>query len=195
MISIRDLIITNKKVISLSEVSKVFPSAGPVSLRNLFNPYVVIMRVNRTLEAGDVSGWAEMRYFSNGLWRFKGHVGSDARIFDNDYNYSAWSLYKGPAGDTVYVHNSGTLKPDGGDDWDKYGHSTWIADNWEGVISHGTHFHLHQSSDFGWEEFGRVMVGVAGIALLLSPIFAPEHCQYKKDENGNLRSECTIQID
>jgi hypothetical protein len=195
MISVRDLIQTEKPYISIRELVNKYPVPSPISIRNLLAPRVFIARGSRELSAGSLTGWAEFTSFSNGRWCYKGHLDSDAMFFSEKYTFSAWPYYVHPSGSTVSVTQSGDIGPRDSNDWEQWGHSLWIAENWEEIVSHGTHFHLHTSASFGWDEFFRIMGTVTAFALMLSPIIAPEDCYYTRDEEGNLGAECRFRVE
>jgi hypothetical protein len=104
------------------------------------------------MNAGDVSGWADLGMVSNGDWSFRGHLHDNGMIVGDTFGFAvAFRFLVGNnVGTIVQTGDLGAVFGGSRDaDWQQPGSSTWIAQNWDAIIAQGVVWDLEVKSDPG----------------------------------------------
>ena len=166
MRSLRDAFVPDLSTISVRKILiEQWQLPSPLSLANIVSPEQHTIRTEKIMEAGDVSGSAELTLSSDSWWNFRGLLYSSADIVGD--NYSCLMVLNSAG---FSVRADGNISPRTHAGWEQWGQSSLIVSNWENLKRDNFPYQWHFSTDprsINWKE----VIKVAGIILLaLLPI-------------------------
>jgi hypothetical protein len=141
-----------KPSISVRQTADAYQLPSPISLRSLIEPEQIILKNERTMSAGSLSGWAQWGIQANGIWSFRGHLHSSASIIGDNFVCSMYFDCMNTSGTMPMVKKEGELSAGSNTDWEEWGHSPWIAQNWQILKNQNFRFKwkLQSTWDMTW---------------------------------------------
>jgi hypothetical protein len=106
-----------------------------------------------TAHADTVHGWAQLAIQDDGNWSFRGHVHENG-VIGHDYAFAIGLNQLDDSGHVMAFIEEGKLGgtvaiggPSRDDDWDRNGHDSRIAENWDGIKQKGVTGQFHVATD------------------------------------------------
>jgi hypothetical protein len=141
------------------------------------------------LHPSTVHGWAKLILSSDGNWSYSGHI-HEAGFVGNNVTFTMALDYRDLAGNVLVFAESDSLGStanpfDSRDhDWQQFGNSPVLSQNWEAIKGRGWTAELHTSTD-PWQVFAAVLVPFAGAAVFLMMRDPGWRCDSETDPDNN----------